>query len=204
VDLWSRLLELQIHGEAMSAEAPGTTNDRKKQPMTFELRPSTGAAGGRDAHWADPTSLELLDLIVERAPSLPLLAIVTFRPEFAAPWIGRSQVTLISLNRLPRRLRAEMIAQITGGKVLAARDHRSDNGSDRRRALVHRGADKGRARERPAGGIRRSAGGDGSGLCRWRFRHRSKRRYWRGSTARRWRARWYKSPPLSGVNSRTS
>jgi hypothetical protein len=50
VDLWSRLLELQIHGEAMSAEAPGTTNDRKKQPMTFELRPSTGAAGGRDAH----------------------------------------------------------------------------------------------------------------------------------------------------------
>ena len=120
VDLWSRLLELQIHGEAMSAEAPGTTNDRKKQQMTFELRPSTGAAGGRDAHWADPTSLELLDLIVERAPSLPLLAIVTFRPEFAAPWIGRSQVTLISLNRLPRRLRAEMIAQITGGKVLAA------------------------------------------------------------------------------------
>jgi hypothetical protein len=160
----------------MSAEAPGTTNDRKKQPMTFELRPSTGAAGGRDAHWADPTSLELLDLIVERAPSLPLLAIVTFRPEFAAPWIGRSQVTLISLNRLPRRLRAEMIAQITGGKVLAAGDHRSDNGSDRRRALVHRGADKGRARERPAGGIRRSAGGDGSRLCRWRFRHRSKRR----------------------------
>ena len=121
VDLWSRLLELQIHGEAMSAEAPGTTNDRKKQPMTFELRPSTGAAGGRDAHWADPTSLELLDLIVEPAPSLPLLAIVTFRPEFAAPWIGRSQVTLISLNRLPRRLRAEMIAQITGGKG-AARD----------------------------------------------------------------------------------
>ena len=75
----------------MSAEAPGTTNDRKKQPMTFELRPSTGAAGGRDAHWADPTSLELLDLIVERAPNLPLLAIVTFRPEFAAPWIGRSR-----------------------------------------------------------------------------------------------------------------
>jgi predicted ATPase len=43
------------------------------------------------AHWADPTSLELLDLIVERAPSLPLLAIVTFRPEFAAPWSGRSR-----------------------------------------------------------------------------------------------------------------
>jgi tetratricopeptide (TPR) repeat protein len=71
-----------------------------------------------DAHWADPTSLELFELIVERASSLPLLAIVTFRPEFVPPWVGRSQVTLISLNRLPRRLRAEMIAHVTGGKVL--------------------------------------------------------------------------------------
>jgi hypothetical protein len=71
-----------------------------------------------DAHWADPTSLELFDLIVERVPSLPLLAIFTFRPEFAPPWVGRPQVTLLSLNRLPRRLRAEMIAHVTGGKVL--------------------------------------------------------------------------------------
>ena len=71
-----------------------------------------------DAHWADPTSLELFDLIVERASRLPLLAIVTFRPEFMPPWVGRPQVTLISLNRLPRRLRAEMIAHLTGGKVL--------------------------------------------------------------------------------------
>jgi class 3 adenylate cyclase/tetratricopeptide (TPR) repeat protein len=71
-----------------------------------------------DAHWADPTSLELFDLIVERASRLPLLAIVTFRPEFMTPWVGRPQVTLISLNRLPRRLRAEMIAHLTGGKVL--------------------------------------------------------------------------------------
>ena len=71
-----------------------------------------------DAHWADPTSLELFELIVERASSLPLLAIVTFRPEFAPPWVGRSQVTLISLNRLPRRLCAEMIGHVTGSKVL--------------------------------------------------------------------------------------
>jgi predicted ATPase len=71
-----------------------------------------------DAHWADPTSLELFELIVDRAPSLPLLAIVTFRPEFVPPWVGRPQVALISLSRLPRRLRAEMIAHVTGGKVL--------------------------------------------------------------------------------------
>ena len=71
-----------------------------------------------DVHWADPTSLELFELIVERASSLPLLAIVTFRPEFVPPWVGRPQVTLISLNRLPRRHAAEMIAHVTGGKVL--------------------------------------------------------------------------------------
>jgi len=71
-----------------------------------------------DVHWADPTSLELFELIVERASSFPLLAIVTFRPEFVPPWVGRPQVTLISLNRLPRRLSAEMIAHVTGGKVL--------------------------------------------------------------------------------------
>jgi class 3 adenylate cyclase/tetratricopeptide (TPR) repeat protein len=71
-----------------------------------------------DAHWADPTSLELIELIIDQASSLPLLAIITFRPEFVPPWVGRPQVTLISLNRLPRRLRAEMIAHVIGGKVL--------------------------------------------------------------------------------------
>jgi class 3 adenylate cyclase/tetratricopeptide (TPR) repeat protein len=71
-----------------------------------------------DVHWADPSSLELFELIVERASSLPLLAIVTFRPEFVPPWVGRSQVTLVSLSRLSRRLCAEMIEHVTGGKVL--------------------------------------------------------------------------------------
>ena len=60
----------------------------------------------------------MFDLIVDRVPSLPLLAIVTFRPEFMPPWVGRPQVTLLSLNRLPRRPRAEMIAHVTGGKAL--------------------------------------------------------------------------------------
>ena len=81
----------------------------KRQPVLLVVE---------DAHWADPTSLELFDLIVARASSLPLLAIVTFRPEFVAPWVGRPQVTLVSLNRLPRRLCAEMIGHVTGSKVL--------------------------------------------------------------------------------------
>jgi hypothetical protein len=67
-----------------------------------------------DVHWIDPTSLELLDLIVDRVPTLPVLLIITFRPEFAPPWIGRPPVTLLTLNRLPPAQRAEMIAGMTG------------------------------------------------------------------------------------------
>jgi hypothetical protein len=71
-----------------------------------------------DAHWSDPTSLELSDLIIDRVPTLPLLLIVTFRPEFTPPWTGRPHVTSLALNRLAPRQRAEMIAGITGGKAL--------------------------------------------------------------------------------------
>jgi class 3 adenylate cyclase/tetratricopeptide (TPR) repeat protein len=71
-----------------------------------------------DAQWSDPTSLELLDLIIDRVPTLPLVLIITFRPEFTPPWTGRPQVSLVSLCRLPPRQRAEMIAGVTGGKAL--------------------------------------------------------------------------------------
>src|SRR5215467_2579951 len=71
-----------------------------------------------DAHWIDPTSFEMLDLLVERASSLRVLLIVTFRPEFSAPWVGRSHVTTITLNRLPPRHRADMINSVIGGKAL--------------------------------------------------------------------------------------
>jgi len=65
-----------------------------------------------DAHWIDPTSRELLDLIVERVSSLPVLLTVTFRPEFQAPWAGQPQVTMLALNRLERRDRMALVAQI--------------------------------------------------------------------------------------------
>jgi class 3 adenylate cyclase/tetratricopeptide (TPR) repeat protein len=71
-----------------------------------------------DAQWSDPTSLELHDLVIDRVPALRVLLIITFRPEFSAPWIGRPHVTLRALNRLAPRQRAEMIAGITGGKAL--------------------------------------------------------------------------------------
>ena len=68
--------------------------------------------------WTDPTSLELYDLIIDRVPELPVLLMVTYRPEFTAPWISRPHVTALSLNRLAPRQRVEMIAGVTGGKAL--------------------------------------------------------------------------------------
>jgi class 3 adenylate cyclase len=73
-----------------------------------------------DAHWIDPTSCELLDLLVERVHRLPVLLIVTFRPEFQPPWTGQSQVTMLALNRLDRHDRTVLVEQIAGGKALPA------------------------------------------------------------------------------------
>jgi hypothetical protein len=71
-----------------------------------------------DVHWSDPTTRESLGLLIDRVPTLRVVVIITFRPEFAPPWIGRPHVTVLTLNRLPPRQRAEMIAYVTGGKTL--------------------------------------------------------------------------------------
>ena len=57
-----------------------------------------------DMHWADPSSRELFDLTIERIVSPPMLLVMTFRPEFHAPLIGRAGVSLLTLNRLDRRI----------------------------------------------------------------------------------------------------
>ena len=71
-----------------------------------------------DVHWSDPTTRESLHLLIDRLPGLRVVLIITFRPEFVPPWIGRPNVTSLSLNRLPPRQRAEMITYMTAGKPL--------------------------------------------------------------------------------------
>ena len=73
-----------------------------------------------DAHWTDPTSLEAFGRTVDRIKTLPVLLIVTFRPEFNAPWAGRSHVTSLALNRLGERDAAAIIARLVGNKELPA------------------------------------------------------------------------------------
>lgn len=71
-----------------------------------------------DAHWIDSTSLELLERIAERVPRLSALMVITFRPEFEAPWTGRAQVTALTMSRLGQRDTSTLIQQLTGGKSL--------------------------------------------------------------------------------------
>ncbi|MBV8090394.1 MAG: adenylate cyclase, partial [Alphaproteobacteria bacterium] len=71
-----------------------------------------------DVHWIDPTSRELLDLAVERVRNLPVLLIVTFRPEFHPPWTGAPHVTKLVLDRLDQRDRTALVKQIAGGRAL--------------------------------------------------------------------------------------
>ena len=65
-----------------------------------------------DMHWADPSSRELFDLAIERLAASPMLLVMTFRPEFHSPWIGRAGVSLLTLSRLDRRGIASMAAQV--------------------------------------------------------------------------------------------
>jgi class 3 adenylate cyclase/predicted ATPase len=77
-----------------------------------------------DAHWADPTSLEVFGRAVDRVRTLRVLLIVTFRPEFEPPWIGQPHVTALTINRLTRREVQAMIDRVVGNKLLPANIHK--------------------------------------------------------------------------------
>jgi predicted ATPase len=71
-----------------------------------------------DVHWADPSTLENLGLLVDQIPTSPILAVLTFRPEFVPPWPPRSHMTSLTLNRLERPQIEAMVRQRAGGKTL--------------------------------------------------------------------------------------
>ena len=73
-----------------------------------------------DLHWADPSTLELLGLLVDQAPTVAMLHVLTFRPDFSPAWPARSHLTPITLNRLERPQVEALIAHLAGGKALPA------------------------------------------------------------------------------------
>lgn len=65
-----------------------------------------------DAHWIDPTTLEWMELVVELIPEMAVMAIITYRPEFDPPWVGRPRITPMILGRLERRDCAILVEKI--------------------------------------------------------------------------------------------
>jgi class 3 adenylate cyclase/predicted ATPase len=94
--------------EALTAQME-TLSRQKPVLMIFE-----------DAHWADPTSLEAFGRVVDRIRTLKVLLLVTFRPEFDAPWVGRPYVTTRIINRLAEHEASAMIDRIVGNSPLSA------------------------------------------------------------------------------------
>ena len=70
-----------------------------------------------DAHWADPTTLEALEAVIARIESSPVLVVITYRPEFEAPWT-QAHITQLALSRLAKRQCRDLVAKVTGGKAL--------------------------------------------------------------------------------------
>jgi predicted ATPase len=73
-----------------------------------------------DAHWSDPTSLEAFGRTIDRIAKLRVLLVITFRPEYAPPWIGQPQVTALTLNRLAVGETGTLIDRIAGNHALPA------------------------------------------------------------------------------------
>jgi predicted ATPase len=123
--LFAEMLSLPNDGRYPALElAPEQRRQRTLEALTAQL---TELARQRlvlmifeDAHWVDPTSLEVLGRTVDRIKTLPTLLIVTSRPEFNAPWVGQSHVTSLTLNRLGEREAAAIIAHLVGNKALPA------------------------------------------------------------------------------------
>jgi predicted ATPase len=73
-----------------------------------------------DAHWADPSTLEVLDLLIDQMKSVPLLVVLTHRPEFQSRWSAQGHVGALTLSKLARAESAAMVLSIAGGKALPA------------------------------------------------------------------------------------
>jgi class 3 adenylate cyclase/predicted ATPase len=123
--LFAEMLSLSNDGRYPALElAPQQRRQKTLEALTSQLAELAGRQPVlmifEDAHWTDPTSLEAFGRTVERIKTLPALLIVTFRPEFNAPWVGQSHVTSLTLNRLGESETAAIIARLVGNKELSA------------------------------------------------------------------------------------
>jgi predicted ATPase len=102
--------------------SPQQRRQRTLEALTLQMRALARSCPVlmvlEDAHWSDPTTLELLGRAVDRIRTLSVLLIVTFRPEFEPGWTGKQHITLVNLNRLAPREISAMIDHVVGNKPL--------------------------------------------------------------------------------------
>ena len=72
-----------------------------------------------DVHWADPSTLAVLDLLLDQVPTTRLLIVLTFRPEYVPPWGSHSYVSQLTLSRLGQPQVKAMVERMTDGKALS-------------------------------------------------------------------------------------
>jgi len=125
VALFAEMLSLPNDGRyPVLAMTPQQRRQRTLEALISQVEALTRQAPVlmifEDAHWIDPTSLEALGRVVDRIPTIRVLLIVTFRPEFEPPWIGQPHVTSLTLNRLTRQDVGAMIDRVVGNKLLPA------------------------------------------------------------------------------------
>ncbi|MBV8422440.1 MAG: AAA family ATPase [Hyphomicrobiales bacterium] len=121
--LFAELLSLPNDGRYPALElTPEQRRQKTLEALSLQMevlsRQSPVLMIFEDAHWTDPTSLEAFGRAVDRVATLPVLLIVTFRPEFQAPWIGRPHVTSLTINRLTRREVDAVIDRVVGNTPL--------------------------------------------------------------------------------------
>jgi class 3 adenylate cyclase len=121
--LFAEMLSLPNDGRYLTLELdPRLRRQRTLQALISQIEALTRQSPVlmifEDAHWTDPTSLELLGRVVDRVATLRVLLIVTFRSEFEPPWVGRPHVTAVTLNRLGQREIDSMIDRVVGNKPL--------------------------------------------------------------------------------------
>jgi len=122
--LFADMLSLPNDGRYPTLElTPEQRRQRTFQALNLQLEALTSSRPVlmivEDAHWADPTSLEAFGQAVDQIASLSALLILTFRSEFEPPWIGRSHVTALTINRLAERDVRAMIDDVIGNKPLS-------------------------------------------------------------------------------------
>ena len=122
--LFAEMLSLPNDGRYQTLElAPQQRRQKTLEALTAQLKALSQFNPVlmifEDAHWADPTSLEVFGRVVDRITNLPALLLLTFRPEFKPPWIGQPQVTVLTINRLTRRAVDTLIERVVGNRMLA-------------------------------------------------------------------------------------